>query len=229
MHANEFLCFILYCFLLIIGQSNETAILKTLPSSTQVPQFLKGCLVNNQFVPEGEPVLPVQLAGHSNASSQVNIICQTCFCMGGVVHCRPLECDQPIDGCEPIKEDGHCCPDRYDCTKAQQKHRLSTPTTPSAKKMFSTSISTSAALLASSASSVSSFPVRQQTTELPEEITTETVAASLSTDQTLGDYVPVSLTTTATLYDEVDSTTTGRPYHVDSFERIATIVSSNFA
>lgn len=98
------------------GESNATAVLKTMPSSTQVPQFLKGCLVNNQFVPEGEPVLPMQLAGSVGNGTSTNV-CQTCFCMGGVVHCRPLECDHPIDGCTPIKEDGHCCPDRYDCSK----------------------------------------------------------------------------------------------------------------
>lgn len=41
--------------------------------------------------------------------------CQTCYCMGGIIRCRPLECDKPIHGCIPIIKLGHCCPDRYEC------------------------------------------------------------------------------------------------------------------
>lgn len=53
--------------------------------------------------------------GHRNNSD----MCQTCFCMGGVVHCRPLECDRPIQGCRPVVEHGHCCPDRYECDEIE--------------------------------------------------------------------------------------------------------------
>ncbi|XP_035708443.1 mucin-17 isoform X2 [Folsomia candida] len=102
------------------NKSNQTAILKTIPSSTQVPNFLKGCTVGGRYVPEGDPILPMQLAiEHYNNSlgPGSSSRCQTCFCMGGVVHCRRLACDRPIEGCRPIIEDGHCCPDRYECEK----------------------------------------------------------------------------------------------------------------
>jgi len=90
-------------------------VIKNLPSSTPVPHFLKGCKVNGVYVAEGEPVMPLQLAaGPGNNNTKVNP-CQTCFCMGGTVRCRTLECDRPIDGCHPVTEDGHCCPDRYEC------------------------------------------------------------------------------------------------------------------
>lgn len=113
-----------------LDQSNESAILKTIPKSTPVPHFLKGCTVGGRYVGEGQPILPMQLAaeyGNNSLGLGMNR-CQTCFCMGGVVHCRPLACDRPIEGCTPIIEDGHCCPDRYECNRTTSKGEES-PTT----------------------------------------------------------------------------------------------------
>lgn len=190
----------------IVGQSNETAILKTLPSSTQVPQFLKGCLVNGQFVPEGEPVLPVQLAGFGNATTSKTNVCQTCFCMGGIVHCRPLECDKAIDGCVPIKEDGHCCPDRYDCSKPDS---LVSTSSVSAEAGATETSSSFSALLASTAKLMGSSPTTT-TRYHEEEITQNTIASDYGAG------------TTFVSYQDFDSTTSAND---DSFERIASLVS----
>jgi len=34
------------------------------------------------------------------------------------VTCSALECAKPIDSCTPVIQDGHCCPDRYECASA---------------------------------------------------------------------------------------------------------------
>lgn len=76
-----------------------------------MPLFLKGCRVLGRFIYEGEPVLPIQLEPENDGKA----LCQTCFCLGGIVRCRPLECDRPIPSCKPITQEGYCCPTRYEC------------------------------------------------------------------------------------------------------------------
>lgn len=169
-------------------------------------------------MPEGEPVLPVQLGGFGNSSAGASNICQTCFCMGGVVHCRPLECDKPIDGCTPIKEDGHCCPDRYDCSKpAKQKSISSVGDATSVK-------STGYPVASSSGSDYTTTDLSTADQEGEFGGTTETtVYYSNPSDY----YVPVAITTMGSVYEIEDgndaateSTMSSRRIgNQDSFER----------
>lgn len=75
--------------------------------------------------------MQILAAAHNSSSNALDIgpgigRCQTCFCMGGVVHCRPLACDRPIEGCRPVIEDGHCCPDRYECDPPGEEDETTT-------------------------------------------------------------------------------------------------------
>ncbi|CAG7785638.1 unnamed protein product [Allacma fusca] len=161
-------------------ESNSTAVLKTTPSSTPVPEFLKGCLVKGKRIGEGEPVLPLQLENQTNP-------CQTCFCMGGVVRCRPLECDRALEGCRPITEDGHCCPDRYDCNNTNV---ITTETSTSKSETVITTLSTGSFTIPI-ASTASVMPTTTEKEELlPEpsgqKMTTSKIPATLDVPSTDG-------------------------------------------
>ncbi|KAK7086568.1 hypothetical protein SK128_017437 [Halocaridina rubra] len=40
--------------------------------------------------------------------------CQKCYCLNGVVNCTTV-CAPAVEGCEPVMQEGHCCPVKYNC------------------------------------------------------------------------------------------------------------------
>ncbi|CAB3371788.1 Hypothetical predicted protein [Cloeon dipterum] len=74
-------------------------------STTATPPKTSGCVVDGNHHKEGSKV-------RSTAKS-----CEHCYCLRGVVRCVTLECARPLLGCEPVFEDGKCCPVQYNCSK----------------------------------------------------------------------------------------------------------------
>ena len=43
--------------------------------------------------------------------------CELCYCIRNHTACVRQECDLRVPGCEPIYQDGVCCPVKYRCGK----------------------------------------------------------------------------------------------------------------
>lgn len=41
--------------------------------------------------------------------------CHSCYCNNATITCQKIKCSPPIEGCQPIIPEGHCCPVSYKC------------------------------------------------------------------------------------------------------------------
>ncbi|XP_022237550.1 mucin-3A-like [Limulus polyphemus] len=75
----------------------------TAPPPIMEEKESEGCMVENQFFPDGEPV-------------ETDDPCEHCYCMGNEVVCAIQTCKPPGSACIPIPDqENKCCPEKYDC------------------------------------------------------------------------------------------------------------------
>ncbi|KAL1451514.1 hypothetical protein WDU94_005881 [Cyamophila willieti] len=83
-----------------------------LPASTTAVGYVDdyGCTMeDNKFYADGAKV-----------PSNPDKPCELCYCIRNKTACVMLECTLQIEGCQPVYEEGVCCPVRYDCDQPAQ-------------------------------------------------------------------------------------------------------------
>uniref|UniRef100_A0A8D9B877 VWFC domain-containing protein n=2 Tax=Cacopsylla melanoneura TaxID=428564 RepID=A0A8D9B877_9HEMI len=91
-----------------------------LPASTTAVGYVDdyGCTMeDNKFYADGAKV-----------PSNPDKPCELCYCIRNKTACVMLECTLQIEGCQPVYEEGVCCPVRYDCDQPAQLDDASSST-----------------------------------------------------------------------------------------------------
>ncbi|KAF0296829.1 Kielin/chordin-like protein [Amphibalanus amphitrite] len=90
----------------MLGMANQTAPTTEVPPTALSPVGADdaGCRVDGQYYADGAQV-----------PSDPNEPCDVCYCIRNHTACVQQECTMRVPGCQPVYEEGICCPTRYVC------------------------------------------------------------------------------------------------------------------
>jgi hypothetical protein len=86
--------------------SHQSLRTTTAPPGQSLEEYdgIHGCEIDDQYYADGAQV-----------PSDPRNPCDLCYCIRNQTACVKQECLLTVDGCEPIYQEGVCCPVRYVC------------------------------------------------------------------------------------------------------------------